>query len=66
MVARSGMIDDLALLRSQTVYAEAFHNGLLVAQKVVSHTLWDFVVSYACLGVLALTPKTLVRNKDVV
>ena len=66
MVARSGMVDDLALLRSQTVYGEAFRNGLLVAQKVVNYTLWDFVVSYACLGVLAVTPKSLGRSKEVV
>jgi hypothetical protein len=59
-VARSGMIDDLALLRSQTAYGEAFRNGLLVAQKVVNYTLWDFVVSFACLGILALLP---IRSK---
>ena len=56
MVARSGMVDDLALLRSQTIYGEAFRNGLLVAQRVVNCTLWDFVVSYVCLGILALLP----------
>jgi hypothetical protein len=63
-VARFGMIDDVALLRSQVKYAAAYRDGLLAAQDVAFRYIPTGLVLYLCLALLAWFPAERSRKQS--